>query len=444
MTRLGLVVLFLAVAAAAESPPATYRFLTQTAYGRSAVTQRADAKSVRDALRLTLEDLGRYFGAAPTLAHAYEDAKVAGAGGATFTVQAQGTAIKGLITCKVSNQGARVAVVFIRADAPAGEWARLTQGDRPEKSASNALPAPAHATLKPFHFADGTGSIGLADGWTTQARSALPNVTVEGPAGQHMGLSVSYTIQTPGSPLARGPTTLVAPFGPPAEAFAHLVPQFSQFSQRQGGPALEIDALAKVAEGPNGRQAVLRYGVTETYRDGSHKHFQAVAQMSVAPLTQMAWMLTSTQLRAPDATFDRDLPLMLQMANAVQLNDALIRQKTGQAVAAQKQWFQGQQAAHRAQVAANDAHNRQWEENTKAFDQRNRNWEDNQNATARRDDNFDELLRGYRTVEDTQTGERRSADLLNIDKIVDDLNEHEPGRYRQIPLRDENDPVRSR
>ena len=61
---------------------------------------------------------------------------------------------------------------------------------------------------------------------------------------------------------------------------------------------------------------------------------------------------------------------------------------------------------------------------------------------SRRNDNFDELIRGYRTVEDTQTGEKRSMDLGNVDKIVDDLNEHDPGRYREIPLRDEVDPLR--
>jgi hypothetical protein len=33
------------------------------------------------------------------------------------------------------------------------------------------------------------------------------------------------------------------------------------------------------------------------------------------------------------------------------------------------------------------------------------------------------------------------ADCLQVDKIVDDLNEGQPGRYRQIPLRDENHPL---
>jgi hypothetical protein len=46
-------------------------------------------------------------------------------------------------------------------------------------------------------------------------------------------------------------------------------------------------------------------------------------------------------------------------------------------------------------------------------------------------------MRGYRTVEDSQTGERRSVDYLNLDEIVDDLNKGDPDRYRQIPLGDE-------
>jgi hypothetical protein len=63
------------------------------------------------------------------------------------------------------------------------------------------------------------------------------------------------------------------------------------------------------------------------------------------------------------------------------------------------------------------------------------------NAQARGHDNYDEVLRGYRTVEDTQTMVKGSVDLGNVDKILDDLDERKPGRYRQIPLRDQADPV---
>ena len=54
---------------------------------------------------------------------------------------------------------------------------------------------------------------------------------------------------------------------------------------------------------------------------------------------------------------------------------------------------------------------------------------------------FDEVIRGVRTVQDTRTGERTSVDLGNVNEIVDKLNEHDPGRYVQIPLRDELFPL---
>jgi hypothetical protein len=60
---------------------------------------------------------------------------------------------------------------------------------------------------------------------------------------------------------------------------------------------------------------------------------------------------------------------------------------------------------------------------------------------SRSNDDFDEVIRGFRTVEDTNTGEKRSVDLGNVDQIVDNLNYYDPGRYKQIPLRDEADPL---
>ena len=47
------------------------------------------------------------------------------------------------------------------------------------------------------------------------------------------------------------------------------------------------------------------------------------------------------------------------------------------------------------------------------------------------------MIRGYRTVEDTRTGDRTSVDLGNVRDIVDELNQGDPGRYKEIPLRDE-------
>ncbi len=60
--------------------------------------------------------------------------------------------------------------------------------------------------------------------------------------------------------------------------------------------------------------------------------------------------------------------------------------------------------------------------------------------TERSNADFDEVIRGYRTVYDTETGDRASADLGNVNEIVNALNERDPGRYGN-PLRDEEFPL---
>lgn len=52
----------------------------------------------------------------------------------------------------------------------------------------------------------------------------------------------------------------------------------------------------------------------------------------------------------------------------------------------------------------------------------------------------DEIIRGYRAVEDTQTGQQADVNLEDAHAIVDKLNEGDPGRFIEIPLRDELDP----
>jgi len=450
----------LTVSLASAEPGGTYRIVNTTDYGRSAVTRRSDAKTVAAALQLTLRDLRQYFGTAPTVHQAYEDAKDHRSGGATFTVTARGTKVKGLVTCRMDKAAADIAVVFIRTDAPAGEWGRLTHsspeaGKSPETTAPQQAKATPAAVAKPvstgalrtYNFPDGTGSIGLADGWSTQAPSCLNGATLTGPNDEQVHIGTGVSGVTPNSPLVRLGTSLVTDFTGPAEALRALGPQLSRMSVKQGGPAKTFDTIKQEATLPavlpGGRRAIVTFGVTEISRDGTKKHFKVKATMEMDPISSTGWMLSINQAGAPDATYDRDLPIMWSMIDSWRTDDAVVNRLSGQALEDQKQWFDNQQRAHRNQVAAYDRQNQAWWDNQKALDQRNRNWEQQQNSQARHNDNFDELLRGYRTVEDTRTGEKRSVDLGNVDRIVDDLNEHDPDRYRQIPLRDEADPVPS-
>jgi hypothetical protein len=71
------------------------------------------------------------------------------------------------------------------------------------------------------------------------------------------------------------------------------------------------------------------------------------------------------------------------------------------------------------------------------LDRYNEAWRRGENIQDRSFADFDEVIRGYRTVEDTRTGDRTSVDLGNVHDIVEKLNERDPGRYKEIPLRDE-------
>ena len=71
------------------------------------------------------------------------------------------------------------------------------------------------------------------------------------------------------------------------------------------------------------------------------------------------------------------------------------------------------------------------------YAQHNENWRQTEIAKGRSNADFVESIRGYRTVVDTQTGEKTSVDYNNVNEIVNSANEQNPGRYVQIPLRDE-------
>ena len=53
---------------------------------------------------------------------------------------------------------------------------------------------------------------------------------------------------------------------------------------------------------------------------------------------------------------------------------------------------------------------------------------------------MDEGIRGYRKVYDTQTGDETDVNLGDVNGVVNALNETDPGRYIQVPLRDEVQP----
>lgn len=118
---------------------------------------------------------------------------------------------------------------------------------------------------------------------------------------------------------------------------------------------------------------------------------------------------------------------MIAMVNSCKTDDAVMQQKTDQWVAQSNANFQAGQAANR------DLQN--------TYSQYNQAQANNSVIRSRAVDDFDETIRGVRDVQDTRTGQQAPVDLGNVDNIVNNLNQGDPGRYIQVPLRDQADPL---
>lgn len=110
-------------------------------------------------------------------------------------------------------------------------------------------------------------------------------------------------------------------------------------------------------------------------------------------------------------------------------------------MAAAKELADAKAAANAAIARGHYQHNKDVADASARQSQAWRDAEVNDAIKHRSITDFDETIRGIRTVEDTQTGEKTSVNLGDVHQIVDNLNEHDPGRYKEIPLRDEMFPL---
>ena len=180
------------------------------------------------------------------------------------------------------------------------------------------------------------------------------------------------------------------------------------------------------AQTPKGNAARILFDMTTTDK-GVTRRNRSLADFEVYELGQGSWAFYAVQIIAPQETFKQDLPAMLAQILSVKENAAVIAQKTHEQIAANNRLFQAQQAAIKQKQASFDSYMKDVQHNQLINDRSFANW--------------DEIIIGTRDVEDTATGQKTSVNLGDVHQVVNNLNASDPGRYKEIPLRDEMYPL---
>jgi hypothetical protein len=436
-------------------PLANYTILKTTDFGKSIIRDFPAGTTARQVVKATVPDLTAFFGEKPQLVGIYQDQKDKKSAVVFFSENLNGQPVKGLSVIKVADDATHEWLVFCLASAPKGEATKLLSLDKPPAQAAgsdSATPAAndgsssgagsqlvgdAHINLQTYNFPDGTGSIGVPDGWTCNSQT-IGGAVVRGPADQAVALDIGGQVDVPNGQTLRmaqmggqNPATiLVAPFSPdPATALTNLIEAMNRVQQTRAGPVSTVDQVINQQPrqpGPgmtDGHAAVIELAMTRTL-NGQSRKFHSIQLFAVFTFNggQDTWNFYGSQELAPEETFKQDLPVMNAIFDSLKENGAAIQAK-GEAEGKEVQ--QIVDATRQMNIGVQGTVDRMHADEIQ---------------TERSFADVDEGIIGTRTVYDLQTGEQADVNLGDVNGVVDALNEADPGRFIQIPLRDTIDP----
>ncbi len=471
---------------AQSAPPPPKKFgdftvLGSTTAGKTLCIKLPGAQTLVAVITQTNDALAKVCDARPTLTGAFADSQNKNKGGASFTAKLKGYDVRGLMFSGVAPEGGSSTVILTLATATSEQV--------------NALMGfmPIELKLKTYTFPDNSGSIGLPDGWTTPSTSATWGVLVRGPQGQGVVLGAIRNINTmnsmlvrqanqvyqmqlqnyqtqlrqyqqmvmmheqnPNIPLLGKPPEKPTPPDPDpnvqfpqldfcpechgaAEVFKYYYPITEAKARRRGKGYSHLEQVMEIVPAaPNpyerGSKADVAYfRVTDYDASGKATPIRVINRIATAPIIEgESWQLGMTIMRAPDAIFDRDIPVMNAIVNSETMNMDVVNSQI-QAAGEQVRKM-GQEAEQRLLEQGREFREQQQDQFNRFEEQMAAQEQARHDFTS----DFIEYISNVRRVYDNQTGETGEVPLLNSGDIVDDMNKEtgDPSRFVQIPLRE--------
>jgi hypothetical protein len=445
--------------------------LAHTATGRTLLLTQPSATTADAALDGALPRLTRAVGASITVQGRFADAKQPDRGGASFTATVDGRPVHGVTFCGRSTAGGEdVSVAYCAVDAPQADWQTLTA----------ALPH--QVKLTTYSFPDGTGSIGLAEGWTCDAKSAADPVIARGPDGQNvimgsvvavngsrspaahmrqMGEQVRKNLedtykrlgrQPPPPPRAAPVMDIFGEFDDPVPLFQQVYPQINAMAQTHGQPPRQIERVLDCTSVPPSSPGNRAQLVALLWLEGSGAtatHYKSMARMEANRVGNYdVTLLVGWSVRARADTFDRAAPTLWSIARSFTIDGQRLAEvgdqrrrvmmdDSARAMAAQQQRFDQQQQL------SFQVHQQQMDASAQRFNQFESSINAQNMASHRAAQDFTEMVTGYQKVVDTRTGEVMHVDYYDSQAIVQGLNDGagDPHEYVAVHRRDEVYPL---
>jgi hypothetical protein len=276
--------------------------------------------------------------------------------------------------------------------------------------ATKSAPLPAAAALHQAPFPDGTGSIGLPDGWTITG-SHWGEIVAQGPApaGLHFNWQFAATDRAQGG----GPgAPFVIPYGTDAGATFKAV--MTQNLQRQHKTVPSIDILASAPVADHEYFVVANAGAV----DGQIP-LRTWAHVGIGPRNNAGgYQITLYMINVPQQNADQTRSTAIAMFSSYKVNGDLVTAQIHAETQKNQQWFEHQQADYHARERAQD---QQFASYQRQEDVKDRQFAAFQNGLLDNTVVFDKDLNGHGTV---------SNDL------ADALVQADPNRFQEVTASD--------
>jgi hypothetical protein len=435
------------------------------------------------AITQTADELGKVLDAKPDISGAFVDSKTQSKGGATLTGKFKGQDIKGTILVGTAADSSSADVIIARADASKESASAL----------ADFLPKPLKMTTN--KFPDGSGSVDLPEGWKTPTVSASNPIVAIGPGGQMVVFcsitpiydpncrSVRLTRsnyqlaqqnyqrqmqtyqhsvemkkqfpnvagpgkppQAPVAPDANPNDTAMKTNSPlryckfcdgPEEVLKVWYPLQEDLNKKYQQPYTSLDKVIAVIDNPvdpayPGTKCGTAYLAVTDHNGDKVTRYRALNQIITGNTVEgEVWQLNMCVMRAPDATFDHDLPVMSAIINSVNLDTKVVNDEIAAQGAAVRKMGQDMFDSMERQHAA-------WQDQqAQQFADFEEHMAAQQKAMHDSSSDMIEFALGLRNVYDNTTGQWHQVDLLNANGIVEAENAlvGDPNRFVAVPLR---------